>query len=192
MSVSDNEARYFAQQDAHTRARFREALQARAEAAQAHREAAEAAGTADHAIGQRLHDLGFEGEAAAALHLMPLVKVAWADGGVSGAERRAVMAAAAVQGFDPGHPAALMLASVLEQQPSSEWLDESMAALRDILAQQPQPPADLLEACARIADASGGLLGFGGRISDDERLALREIESLFDEAVRRHTLTDLC
>ena len=63
---------------------------------------AEVAGIRDDHLLQKLVDLEVSPETVAAIALVPLVEVAWADGTVDAKEREAVLAAAAAQGMAAG------------------------------------------------------------------------------------------
>ena len=90
------EEAFFAQQDQALLRRLRDA-QAKLSKKQT---LADASGIADDAVLEKLVTLGVEGSTVAALSLVPLVLVAWADGKVDVRERDAVLAAAAEVGVE--------------------------------------------------------------------------------------------
>lgn len=166
---------YFAAQDMAARQKIREQLAAKAAAEHERRQGALKRGGDDHSLAERLADLGLDGDTAHALHLVPMVVVAWADGKVSGAERGAIAAAEAAHGIEPHSPAANFVASLLEEPIDPTVRQEMLAVLRDMLAAQDKHPHSLLELAQEVAAASGGLFGFGNRISDDERELLDQL-----------------
>ena len=183
-----NEGAYFLARDIELRRRLREKLERAAAEAKAKRAIAERLGTDDQALVDRMHALGIDGRTAPALHLLPLVETAWADGSASARERAAVLRAAAAHGIKPGSDAGNFLAALLERRPADELVDEVMAVLRDILRAKALRPAGILEACETVADASGGLLGIALTVSDDERRAIARVaDALSAEANQRVT-----
>lgn len=78
----------------------------------------------------RLRSLGFDGENARVLDVLPLVLVAWADGSVSSAERAVVMRAVEARGVDPHGEAGLKVAALLEKKPSPAMENEILLILR--------------------------------------------------------------
>jgi uncharacterized tellurite resistance protein B-like protein len=143
----------------------------------------QASGIEDPELLARLVDLGLGADTIAALSLVPLIEVAWADGDVHPKERQAVLKAAAESGVEAGSSAAALLDSWLEQKPdpalleawkqfvrslSSELAPDARRALRD----------DVLGRAERVAAAAGGLLG-AAAISGKERDKLYELDHAF-------------
>jgi hypothetical protein len=170
-----NEEEYFRQRDRELIAQAR----ARADDEAALQRLTEAAGIADEEILRDLQQLGYTAETVVLLDAVPLVDVAWADGWVSDAERDAVMAAVRARGVEPGSRADRQLAQWLTSPPSSTLSDGTLHALGAMLATRP-PEArdaavrDLLASCTAVAEASGGVLGFG-TVSDREQRVLDRI-----------------
>jgi len=139
----------------------------------------EATGIHDAEVIEALQELGFTPETVQLLHVVPLVQVAWASGKMHEKEREMVIAAARQRGVAPGSPADLQLNAWLTHQPPHSFFENTLRAIRIFIAalpaeQQADAPRDLLSYCLRIAEASGGFLGFG-KISESERQALEEI-----------------
>jgi hypothetical protein len=138
----------------------------------------ESAGVADQEILADLEALGYTPETVMLLHLVPLLQVAWAEGGVSDRERALIVEAARARGIAAGSPADRQLTTWLTTRPSAELFDTTMRAISAIL--QTRPPEeredsqrDLLSYCAAIASASGGILGFGKVSAEEEQLLAR-------------------
>lgn len=182
--ASDNEQKYFLLQEVAARKAIQEKLHQQAEQAAAHRKEAHGQIDNEH-LKQRVDDLGFSAETAAVLHLMPLIEVAWVDGGVSKEEREVIFDVADEQGIEPGSKSALLLASLLETQPDQQWLDETLLVLRDMLAAKNLPSDSIVTACRSVAQASGGFLGFGSKVEDSERNALSRLDAIFGDRVRK-------
>ena len=183
MDEMSNEDRYFLEREAEMRDNWRGELEAKAKTAAGHQAIGEKIGVNDEQLAKRIGALGFEGETAKLLHLMPLVAVAWADGSVSSNERKVIVQAAVAHGVEPDDAAGRMLASMLEQRPSATVLDQILAVLKDMLAAKGMHPTDVLQTCLDVAEASRGFMGFGEKISGNERGVIEQIAATFgDEA----------
>jgi uncharacterized tellurite resistance protein B-like protein len=163
----------------------REALRAQldeASARLANREAiAATVGTNELSLLERIEQLGFTGDSARVLDLLPLVHVAWADGKTDQRERAAVVAILDERGIAKDSDAALLIESLLEQRPSETFLAESLSLLRDLAKKQGNDGTSLVDLCVRVGEASGGLLGFGERVSDAEYALIEQIAQAFGE-----------
>ncbi|MBR0669272.1 hypothetical protein GXW71_33290 [Roseomonas hellenica] len=174
------EEAFFAKEDQRLRRQLREADEARSR-----REAlAAASGIADDAVLDAVAALGMTGETLAALTLVPLVAVAWADGAIDDREREAVLAAAAEAGVAAQGAARELLDRWLREPPPREllaaWADYTRAVsakLDDAGLQALR--AELVGRARRVAEASGGFLGLGRKVSDAEEAVLRRLEAAF-------------
>jgi hypothetical protein len=165
-----------------------EKLRARAAEDAARQRLAETSGVADQDILADLQALGYTPDTVMLLHLVPLVQVAWAEGGVSDDERRLIVEAARSHGVTPGSAADRQLAEWLETRPSDEFFERTLRAVGAILEGRPAEERqsgqrDLLAYSSAIASASGGILGFG-RISEKEREILARITRTLEERHR--------
>jgi uncharacterized tellurite resistance protein B-like protein len=130
--------------------------------------------------------IGVNAESFVAFSLLPLVRVAWADGEVADNEREAILKAAAEDGIQRASANYQLLEGWLDAGPETglidAWhnyaralareLDEtSLAAVRHTTLARAQ----------RIAKAAGGILGFGNRISKNEELSLLDLAHVFDK-----------
>jgi hypothetical protein len=142
-------------------------------------------GIEDAAVLDKLMELELTAETVAAISLTPLVEVAWADGKVDKKERAAVLEAARDFGLTRQDVSYMLLEGRLGERPDAElsktWksyvrllariLDAAtISALRD----------EILVRAERVAEASGGLLGLGSKISASERSKLDELARAFD------------
>ncbi|HEY7048285.1 MAG TPA: hypothetical protein VH373_13790 [Jatrophihabitantaceae bacterium] len=152
----------------------------RRQAAEATRQQlSEQAGVADAEILQDLQELGYTPETVSLLYLVPLVEVAWAEGGVSDRERELIVEAARARGIEAGTPADALLTEWLTTQPSEQVFERNLRVIRAILAARPEAEreasrSDLLSTATAIAEASGGVLGFRA-VSPEERALLARI-----------------
>jgi tellurite resistance protein len=133
---------------------------------------------------RRVTELGLNQETGAAILLAPLVQVAWAEGGVTEAERAVVLEMAASRGLTTGMPAHDKLLEWLRQRPSDELFETAMEVMRVGFSVLPAAERDerikgLVAACRRIAAASGGglarLLGVADGVSGEESAVLDAI-----------------
>ena len=135
-------------------------------------------GVHDPALLQELEALGFTPETVVLLPFVPMVQMAWAEGGVSEAERKLIVQLARVRGVEEGSAADRQLAAWLSSRPHADVFTRAMRLIRAVLdapdAEQRLTADDLVEACENIAAASGGILGIN-RISSEERALLSTI-----------------
>ncbi len=151
------------------------------QAAEAEREQLAAAiGMADEEALKDLQELGYTRETVSLLHLAPLVQVAWADGAVQHNEREQLIQIARLRGITEGSEADTQLATWLVQRPTEEFFARTLRIIHAMLDAMPAvhreaSRRDLVAFCLTIASASGGLLGLGEKISDEERAAISRI-----------------
>jgi hypothetical protein len=143
----------------------------------------EAVGVADPKILEDLQELGYTRETVGVLHLLPIVRVAWAEGRITKAEREIILEAAAPRGVVPETPAYEILTGWLTRRPTEEFFDRTMRIIQAILTVLPEDEMesgkrDLLSFATRVAKASGGILGLGKKIDPKERALLEQIADL--------------
>ena len=172
---SDEEERYFKELELETRARLRKNLEKDAAALADQRQVARQVGTEDLDLAERVRKLGFDGDKARVFDLLPLVWVAWADGTVTRSERATILGVLERRGVAPGSPPFQVIESLLEERPTDTYLQQALEVLRDVLADKPAATDTLVDLCVAVADASGGFLGLGNRISGEERAQLAAI-----------------
>jgi tellurite resistance protein len=143
-----------------------------------------ASGITDEAVLARIMALDIGPEALAALSLVPLLLVAWADGTLDAAERAAILKAAAEARLGSTGRAHELLQGWLQRPPPAALLDTWAAYVRALVArldagQRTELRTHLLGALRSVAEASGGFLGLGRRISDAEAAMLARLEAAF-------------
>ncbi|MGG5886389.1 hypothetical protein ACLF3G_04560 [Falsiroseomonas sp. HC035] len=174
------EEAFFAQQTEAWRRQQREAAEAMTK-----REALEAAsGITDTAVLDRLLALGLDGSSLAALSVVPLVLVAWADGSLDAKERAALLAAAAEAGVSPQGAGYQALTQWLTAPPSPVLLDAWTDYVRASAARLDAPAraalqAEILGRARRVAMAAGGFLGLVDPVSPAESAVLAKLEAAF-------------
>jgi len=155
---------------------------------------AEMMGVDDQEVLEALQDLGYTSETIPLLHIVPLVEVAWNEGGVADRERGMIFEIAEARGVRPGGVAHEMLTHWLENRPSERFFENSLRAIRVIFDLLPEEQRitgrrDLITYCSQIASAvASGIFGPGG-INDEERDLIGRIATEIgqgrDETVRR-------
>jgi hypothetical protein len=159
--------------------------QLRASTAQEKREAlAAASGITDATVLEQLAAIDLTSETVAALALVPLIEVAWADGRLDEKERSALLAAAAQSGLSKGSASYQLLEEWLEERPSPQILAAWKAYVADLsrtLDDQAKEALkrDLLGRARMVAEVAGGFLGLGNRISSAEQAMLTQLEQAF-------------
>lgn len=182
LKPSEEENKYFLALEAQRRKDLRKAYEKAAEELARQEKTARAAGIDDLGLAARLRSLGFDGENARVLDVLPLVLVAWADGSVSSAERAVVMRAVEARGVDPHGEAGLKVAALLEKKPSPAMENEILLILQDLVALDQRRGADIATLCTQVAEATRTLFGLGTKISDEERALLGRIAGQFQTA----------
>jgi hypothetical protein len=157
-----------------------EKLRQRAALDEERRKLSEELGNLDEELIDALQNLGFTRETLPLLHLSPLVQMAWAEGKVTDSERKLIFEIAEKHGISKGTPAYQKLDEWLESQPPEQFFEHARTAI--YLVNQTLPPdkqvvttGDILAYCTRIAEASGGILGIGNKVSPEERGLLEKI-----------------
>jgi hypothetical protein len=126
----------------------------------------------------------------ALLPLMPAVQMAWAEGGVTPAERTLLVTLARSRGIEQGSAADRQLTEWLDRRPGVQVFANATRLIRATLDAGAEGTAgatadELIQYCESIASASGGFLGIN-RVSSDEREILA---SLASELKGRNTST---
>ena len=145
---------------------------------------AEASGITDDAILQSLLELHIDAQTMSALALVPLIEVAWADDYLDEKERQAILAAAHASGLEKGHVANKVLESWLTQQPKPKLLETWIAYIKELSGQLSEEErkalkTTLLGRARSVAEASGGQLGLGFKVSKTEAAVLKTLEEAF-------------
>ncbi|HVR29889.1 MAG TPA: hypothetical protein VMS86_10200 [Thermoanaerobaculia bacterium] len=142
-------------------------------------------GIHNEALLDELVALGLDAESLAALGLIPLLQVAWADGKVQPREHDALLEAARKAGVEPGSTGYEMLLSWIDREPDPKlfqaWKDY-VRALRGAVSEGSLLAlrVEVLDRAKAVARAAGGILGIGS-IWGTERNVLEELEDAFKE-----------
>ena len=156
---------------------LKEKLRRRREEEAQMKELAEATGNPNEEILKTLQELGYTRDTVAVFHYVPLLNVAWADGKVSPKERELIVEAARLRGVTEGSAADKQLTEWMENRPSEEFFEHTLRIIGDLLetGEGRVVGQGLLDESTRVAEASGGILGFGSKISNEERALLERI-----------------
>lgn len=147
----------------------------------------ESTGIVDQHVLEELRVAEITPRSLAAFSMFPAVFVAWADGHVESAERKAILKAAKGQGIDVDSPSYELLEHWLSKRPTVElagaWKDFIHAIRATISDRSFRELRDAsLNRAEEVAKAAGGFLGIGS-VSRDERGALAELHEVFDDAI---------
>jgi hypothetical protein len=170
------EEEYFRRKDQELIARLRAKAASDAE----QRALGASAGVTDPEVLHELQALGFTPDTVPLLPLMPVLQVAWAEGGVTPVERMLIENLATARGIAPGSPADAQLMDWLANKPSDEVLAGATRLIRALLDSGADVVADLtaddlVDHCEKVAAASGGIFGLIGRVSAEEKALLGSI-----------------
>jgi len=156
--------------------------------AEAHRKGlAEAIGLENEQILDVLREMGFDRATVVVLFLVPLLQVAWSDGSIADRERALILEAAHAHGVKEGTPAHAKLNEWLAARPTEQTFERALQVIRDLMIYQSTDARQattgkLIDACERIAAASGGFLGLGSKISAEEAAVMKRVASEIERA----------
>lgn len=142
-----------------------------------------ASGMSDDAVLDRLVGLGLKANTIAALSLVPLITVAWADGQIQDNEREAILQGAHGKGLEQGSDGYELLQTWLQKKPNDELFTAWESYIKALASQLNDEQNRLLKTqivgfAKMVAAAAGGILGFG-KVSGDEEKMLQRIEAAF-------------
>jgi hypothetical protein len=171
---------FFHEQDQKVREAFRQRMKKMERRDQLSR----VSGIRDEAVLDRLIELKIEPETIAAMAVVPLVAVAWADGKVQEDERKAILAAAETAGVPPQDGRYPMLEYWMDHRPGAALIEAWEHYIKDICKRLERQEIeklkdDVLRLARSVAEAAGGFLGIGSRISASERTVLGRLEKAF-------------
>jgi hypothetical protein len=146
---------------------------------------AEVSGVSDPAVLDQLVELDIEPVTWTAISLIPLVEIAWADGRMDEKERRAVLAAAEANGVFVDSPSHALLQGWLERRPDGRLFQTWGEYIVHLCAKLGEPEkqrlkAEILGRARSVAEATGGILGMGNKVSPEEAVILAELEKAFE------------
>jgi hypothetical protein len=172
-----SEEDYFRKKDRELVERMRQA----AAADQARRDMSAKTGLTDPVLLAALEELGFTPDTIALLPMVPVIQLAWAEGGVTPAERAMVVDLARKRGIEADGAADRQLSDWLTLRPGQDVFDGAMRLIGAMLSTSTEDHGgvdaeDVIKSAEAIASASGGILGIG-KISSEERAILSQIQA---------------
>jgi len=134
---------------------------------------------------EKLCALGIEADTWTAISIAPLVEIAWADGKIDGKGREAVLSGAEANGISSESPGYQLLESWLAHRPDGRLLDVWGAFIIGLCAglgeiERESLKNQILGRARSVAEATGGFLGLGSKISSEEEIILAELAKAFD------------
>lgn len=179
-----------ASEDDYFRKKDRELIEKLRQAAEAERATTELrtrTGLSDPQLLKTLQELGFTPDTIAVLPFVPIVQMAWAEGGITPAERDLIVTLARERGIAGGSAADTLLTDWMARKPSDALFAHANRLVRAMLdAGGAQASAwsadDLIKYAESIASASGGIFGLG-KVSAEERDTLGKITA----ALKHHS-----
>lgn len=146
-----------------------------------------ASGMTDDAVLDKLVALGLKSNTIAALSLVPLIQVAWADGTIQDNERIAILQGAHGKGLEQGTDGYDLLQTWLRSRPSDDLFTAWEAYIKTLTGQLNEEQNRLLKNqivgfAKMVAAAAGGILGFA-KVSSEEERELKRIESAFPRSI---------
>ncbi len=146
---------------------------------------ADALGISDENLICQLIEIELSHETMAALSLVPLIAVAWADGNIDYNERKAILSAAEQRGMDKEHAGHQLLKCWLKNKPDDKlfaiWKEYAQALSQKMDdATRVTLKEGLLGRARGVAEAAGGILGLGNKVSKAEEKVLAELEEAFE------------
>jgi hypothetical protein len=141
-------------------------------------------GIHDETVLDRLVELNIDAETLAAMSVIPLVAVAWADGDVQAKEREVILAAAEKSGVPSKDGRYPLLEHWLDKHPGAEMVEAWKLYIKGLCRKLTASEIDhlkhdLLDRAREVAQAAGGFLGFGTKISAAEQAVLDDLEQAF-------------
>ena len=143
-----------------------------------------ATGVRDRAVLDKLSRLGITSDTLLALGLVPLVAIAWADGALDDRERHAIVGNLGAAGIVADSPAGQLVQTWLASPPPASmlaaWSSYASALAATLSPTERHNLRDSVLGRARaVAEAAGGFLGFGKRVSRAEEELLQKLTRVF-------------
>lgn len=141
-------------------------------------------GITNKSVLKKLVELNIRPETIAAISMVPVVEIAWADGKLDEKEKNAIL------GFSEQHFASKneitrdLLIEWLNHKPPKEmleaWLHYIKGLCENLSAEEKKSfKESFMSQAHSIAEASGGFLGLGNKISKEEASVLKNLEKAF-------------
>lgn len=171
---------FFKRQDA----KLLEKIRSDREAQKLHDHLASATGIDNADVIDALLKVGVTAESMTSLAMIPLVAVAWADKTMEDGEVDAILSAANSCGIPKDTGSYELLNSWLKEQPEAalleSWKKYVSAVLEKVDSQTAsQLKTSVLDRAIEVAEAAGGFLGLGNKVSPVEQQVIEDLASVF-------------
>lgn len=145
---------------------------------------ARVSGIHNDAVLEKLVKLEIRPDVVAALALVPLIEVAWADGDINARERAAVLNAAEKRDIERDGIEHQLLERWLEHKPEPRLIEAWTHYIEGLVHALGQDESRALEKelmglTRSVAEASGGFLGLGSKVSPAEEAMIKRLEKAF-------------
>lgn len=146
---------------------------------------AQASGIKDKDVLEDMERLGLDPSTLAALSLVPLVEVAWADLELDKRERKAILKVVGEKRIEVGSPSYELLESWLKEKPNQAirraW-KEYVQAICETMDNDKRASLkkEILGQAHYVAEVSGGILGMIEKVSSAEERVLEDLSAAFD------------
>lgn len=179
LQTKNIEDAFFLQQDKILMEKFKQ-MQAMKETKES---LAAVSGIKDDAVLQKLVELNVRPDVLASLALIPLIEVAWSDGVVDEKEKEAILKAN-TDIFTADSPDLAIIQQWLTHKPESNllkaWMEYTSALCKQMTPQQKESlRSEVIGHARQVAQATGGFLGMGSKISESEQKVLDKLEKAF-------------
>ncbi len=138
------------------------------------------AGINDPHVVEALERAGVTAASMTAFMLLPLARLAWADSKLQNGEFETLLKAAEEDGIAYGTPAYRLLNRWLEERPTEKMMDAWWKYAQALTRELDESSLNAFRTATlgrakRMAEASGGILGLGERVSESERHVLQDL-----------------
>jgi hypothetical protein len=146
---------------------------------------AAASGITNDAVLEKLAALNISSETVAALALVPLIAIAWADGSLDDKERAAMFVKAQEEGVTQGDVSHDLFERWLSERPPANllgiWKDYVRSLVENMSAEDRRFfKGRVLDRARGVAESAGGFLGMN-KVSAAEQKVLDELASAFPD-----------
>lgn len=142
-------------------------------------------GITDEATLSLIASLDFTAETFTAFSLIPLIEVAWADNKMEKQERTAILEAATENGIAQDSAAQKLLENWLDESTAPELKDAWISYANALASSMPTEAKQIVHEkivnrARKVAQAAGGILGLGQKISSAEQAVLDQLSAAFE------------
>jgi hypothetical protein len=143
-------------------------------------------GIKNDAVLEKLVSLDVRPETLVSLGLVPLIEIAWADGAIDAKEREAMLKAVVDAGFDKGSINYTLIENWMTRRPPKEmqsaWVHYIQGLCGSLSEEEKKNFCKkIVDRATEIAEASGGFLGLGKKISKAEQKVIDTLRAAFEK-----------